>query len=70
MQRSMAGQDWAMLVGLALVFGSAFFLVKLALGSYGPLTVALDSRRARLLDPDGGCRLARAQPAAGLKQSG
>ena len=41
MQRSMAGQDWAMLVGLALVFGSAFFLVKLALGSYGPLTVAL-----------------------------
>ena len=41
MQRSMAGQDWAMLFGLALVFGSAFFLVKLALGSYGPLTVAL-----------------------------
>ena len=30
-----------MLLGLALVFGSAFFLVKLALGSYGPLTVAL-----------------------------
>jgi drug/metabolite transporter (DMT)-like permease len=41
MQKSMAGQDWAMLFGLALVFGSAFFLVKLALGSYGPLTVAL-----------------------------
>ena len=41
MQRSMAGQDWAMLAGLALVFGSAFFLMKLALGSYGPLTVAL-----------------------------
>jgi drug/metabolite transporter (DMT)-like permease len=41
MQRSMAGQDWEMLFGLALVFGSAFFLVKLALGSYGPLTVAL-----------------------------
>ena len=40
MQRSMAGQDWAMLVGLAHVFGSAFFLVQLALGSYGPLTVA------------------------------
>jgi hypothetical protein len=24
----MAGQDWAMLFGLALVFGSAFFLVR------------------------------------------
>jgi drug/metabolite transporter (DMT)-like permease len=41
MQKSMAGQDWAVLLGLALVFGSAFFLIKLALGSYGPLTVAL-----------------------------
>lgn len=30
-----------MLLGLALVFGSAFFFVKLALESYGPLTVAL-----------------------------
>lgn len=30
-----------MLLGLALVFGSAFFFVKLALASYGPLTVAL-----------------------------
>ena len=30
-----------MLLGLALVFGSGFSLVKLALASYGPLTVAL-----------------------------
>ncbi|HEX4573465.1 MAG TPA: EamA family transporter [Dongiaceae bacterium] len=41
MSKPMAGQDWAMLLGLALVFGSAFFFVKLALASYGPLTVAL-----------------------------
>ena len=30
-----------MLLGLALVFGSGFSLVKLVLASYGPLTVAL-----------------------------
>jgi drug/metabolite transporter (DMT)-like permease len=36
----MAGRDWAMLLALALVFGSAFFFQKLALGSLGPLTVA------------------------------
>lgn len=41
MQARMTGRDWAMLLGLALVFGSAFFFVKLALASYGPLTVAL-----------------------------
>src|SRR5215468_2478741 len=41
MQRPMAGQDWAMLLGLALAFGSALFFVKLALASFGPLTVAL-----------------------------
>src|SRR6516165_3129411 len=41
MSKPMAGQDWAMLLGLALVFGSSFFFVKLALASYGPLTVAL-----------------------------
>jgi drug/metabolite transporter (DMT)-like permease len=36
----MEGQDWAMLLSLALVFGSAFFFVKIGLRSYGPLTVA------------------------------
>jgi drug/metabolite transporter (DMT)-like permease len=41
MSKPMAGQDWGMLLGLALVFGSAFSFVKLALESYGPLTVAL-----------------------------
>jgi drug/metabolite transporter (DMT)-like permease len=40
-QGAMAGQDWALLAGLALVFGSAFFLQKLALASYGPLSAAL-----------------------------
>ena len=35
MSKPMAGQDWAMLLGLALVFGSGFSLVKLALASYG-----------------------------------
>jgi drug/metabolite transporter (DMT)-like permease len=32
--------DWMMLLGLALVFGSAFFLGDLGLRSFGPLTVA------------------------------
>ena len=41
MPRAMAHQDWAMLLGLALVFGSAFLFVKLALASFGPLSVAL-----------------------------
>ncbi len=39
-QRAMQGLDWAMLSGLALVFGSAFFLGDLGLESFGPLTVA------------------------------
>ena len=65
MQKSMAGQDWAMLFGLALVFGSAFFLVKLALGSYGPLTVALIRVALGCLILASGCRLARAGAAAG-----
>ncbi|HZT21248.1 MAG TPA: DMT family transporter [Dongiaceae bacterium] len=41
MPKTMAAQDWAMLLGLALLFGSAFFFVTLALASVGPLTVAL-----------------------------
>jgi drug/metabolite transporter (DMT)-like permease len=40
MQRRMAGQDWVMLLGLALAFGSAFFFIKIGLRSFGPLTVA------------------------------
>ncbi len=40
MQRAMQGLDWAMLLGLALVFGSAFFFSQLGLRSFGPLTVA------------------------------
>jgi drug/metabolite transporter (DMT)-like permease len=40
MQRTMQGLDWAMLLGLALVFGGAFFLGDLGLRSFGPLTVA------------------------------
>ena len=40
MQRRMQRLDWAMLLGLALVFGSAFFLGDLGLRSFGPLTVA------------------------------
>jgi drug/metabolite transporter (DMT)-like permease len=40
MQRQMQRQDWAMLLGLALVFGGAFFLGDLGLRSFGPLTVA------------------------------
>jgi drug/metabolite transporter (DMT)-like permease len=39
-QRTMQGLDWAMLLGLALVFGSAFFFGDLGLKSFGPLTVA------------------------------
>ena len=35
-----AGLDWAMLLGLALVFGSAFFFGDLGLESFGPLSVA------------------------------
>ncbi len=38
--RTMQGLDWAMLLGLALVFGSAFFFGDLGLKSFGPLTVA------------------------------
>jgi drug/metabolite transporter (DMT)-like permease len=40
MQHRMAGQEWAMLLGLALAFGSAFFFVKIGLASFGPLTVS------------------------------
>src|SRR5262249_5844669 len=40
MQQRMASRDWTMLLGLALAFGSAFFFVKIALTSLGPLTVA------------------------------
>ena len=40
MQRTMQVRDWAMLLSLALVFGSAFFLGDLGLRSFGPLTVA------------------------------
>lgn len=40
MQRTMQRLDWAMLLGLALVFGSAFFFGDLGLRSFGPLTVA------------------------------
>ena len=36
----MQGLDWAMLLGLALVFGSAFFFGDLGLKSFGPLSVA------------------------------
>ncbi len=39
-QRTMQGLDWVMLLGLALVFGSAFFFGDLGLKSFGPLTVA------------------------------
>src|SRR5262245_34887528 len=39
-QRTMQRLDWAMLLGLALVFGSAFFFGDLGLKSFGPLTVA------------------------------
>ena len=39
-QRTMEGLDWAMLLGLALVFGSAFFFGDLGLKSFGPLSVA------------------------------
>jgi drug/metabolite transporter (DMT)-like permease len=39
-QRTMQGLDWAMLLGLALVFGSAFFFGDLGLKSFGPLSVA------------------------------
>jgi len=39
-QRTMQRLDWAMLLGLALVFGSAFFFGDLGLRSFGPLTVA------------------------------
>ena len=37
----MEGLDWAMLLGLALAFGSAFFFVHLGLRSFGPLSVGL-----------------------------
>src|SRR5258706_11977199 len=40
MQRTMQGLDWAMLLGLALVFGSAYFFGDLGLESFGPLSVA------------------------------
>ena len=40
MQRGMAGQDWTMLLGLALAFGSAFFFIKIGLAGFGPLTVS------------------------------
>src|SRR5450432_1720336 len=40
MQRTMQRLDWAMLLGLALVFGSAFFFGDLSLKSFGPLSVA------------------------------
>jgi len=40
MQRVMQRVDWAMLLGLAVVFGSGFFLGDLGLQSFGPLTVA------------------------------
>src|SRR5690348_17935754 len=39
-QRTMQGLDWAMLLGLTLVFGSAYFFGDLGLKSFGPLTVA------------------------------
>jgi drug/metabolite transporter (DMT)-like permease len=39
-QCTMQGLDWAMLLGLALVFGSAFFFGDLGLESFGPLSVA------------------------------
>jgi drug/metabolite transporter (DMT)-like permease len=41
MQRRMAGPDWAMLLGLALTFGSAFFFVHVGLRSFGPISVGL-----------------------------
>jgi len=40
MQRVMQRVDWAMLLGLAVVFGSTYFFGDLALQSFGPLTVA------------------------------
>jgi drug/metabolite transporter (DMT)-like permease len=40
MQRTMQRLDWAMLLALALVFGSAFFFGDLGLESFGPLSVA------------------------------
>src|ERR1700690_3813754 len=40
MQRTMQKLDLAMLLGLALVFGSAFFFGDLGLRSFGPLSVA------------------------------
>jgi drug/metabolite transporter (DMT)-like permease len=39
--RRMEGLDWAMLLGLALAFGSAFFFVHLGLRSFGPISVGL-----------------------------
>ncbi|HYV89178.1 MAG TPA: EamA family transporter [Candidatus Polarisedimenticolia bacterium] len=39
-QRTMQRLDWAMLLGLTLVFGSSYFFGDLGLKSFGPLTVA------------------------------
>ena len=41
LNRRMEGLDWAMLLGLALAFGSAFFFVHLGLRSFGPISVGL-----------------------------